>query len=149
MQPHSTLLPGRIVAELRVTHRITLTRGRSCGSTETVSNPPRPNVQSGKHLEMWSAGACSRFYAWRDVGAAMRNRDVKKSGGKPPHSKMRAVIFQGRCRSITPLSRSPQSGPAHDFSRCRRPASPGGRNRASGRLLSPSFRRESPNSPSG
>jgi hypothetical protein len=36
----------------------------------------------------WSAGACSRFSVIPDVELFAKNRDWKKSGGEPPHSKL-------------------------------------------------------------
>src|SRR5712692_114982 len=38
----------------------------------------------------WSAGACSRFSDDAEIAVSTGSRGCKKSGGKPPHSKLRA-----------------------------------------------------------
>ena len=149
MQPHNTLLPGGMWGELPVTNRITLARRRSCRSPGAVSNPYHgPKVHSGKDLGLVveRGGAAAASLASTTACPTFTRLGCRKSESKAPALQNALAIFQQRWIAITRLCQIPRSGPVPDFSRCPPPASPSGRNPVSGRLLSLSFRRESPNS---
>jgi hypothetical protein len=111
LQAHSTLLPGRIVAELRITNRITPTRGRSCRSPDRVSNPYHGQTHTQERTLGGGCGVRRLSAAFRtaenfasapsvDGGNSRPNRDLPDKSGQVDRRAVRRVNGFRGCETI-------------------------------------------------